>query len=90
MTLARLMCVRSHSQQQAQVADFEAIDAAVLEIEKRLKDFDQMKKWTETIQNNSGNMLETLRKVRKSLEKQIDTLHEKTAELKGLVDSQAD
>jgi len=35
-------------------------------------------------------MLEKLRKVRKSLEKQVETLREKTEELKELVDSQAD
>jgi hypothetical protein len=87
MTLARALCVRSHNHQRADEADFGAIDGAILEIEKRLKDFDQMRIWAKTIYSNSEKILDQLRIVRKSLEKQIETLRDKTGELKGLIDN---
>jgi hypothetical protein len=84
MTLARALCVRGSTQQASHAADFTAIDAAILEIDKRLKDFDQMKTWTETIRNNSDNIIKKLEIVRKSLETQVALLTEKTNDVKSL------
>ncbi|MFP6694110.1 MAG: hypothetical protein VB875_13895 [Pirellulales bacterium] len=89
MTLARALCVRKHNHQQTEAADFTAIDAAILEIEKRLRDFDQLRTWTKTIYSNSEKILDQLRGVRKSLERQIETLRDKTGELKSLVNDPA-
>ncbi|MBM3969660.1 MAG: hypothetical protein FJ302_07330 [Planctomycetes bacterium] len=84
VSLARALCVRVHNQQEAQSADFTAIDAAILEVEKRFKDFDEMKTWGETIQNNGKKIVDKLRIVRDSLETQVKVLRERTDELKQL------
>ena len=89
MTLARALCVRKYNHQQTEAADFTAIDAAILEIEKRLRDFDQLRTWTKTIYSNSEKILDQLRGVRKSLERQIETLRDKTGDLKSLVNDPA-
>lgn len=84
ISLARALCVRVHNQHHAQSADFLAIDAAILELEKRFKDFEEMKTWGETIQNNGKKIVDKLRIVRDSLETQVKILRERTDELKQL------
>jgi len=83
-TLARALCVRSRKHQEDETADFEAIDKAILEIEKRVGSLDEIKKWAETIQSNSGKILKTIETSRKSLEQQVELLREKTGTLKEL------
>jgi hypothetical protein len=58
------------------------MDAAILAIEKEANRLTQMKTWTETIQSNSGKVLEEVRKMATNLEKQIGLLRESVAALK--------
>ena len=81
-TLARALCVRTQEQTAAQTADFTAIEEAILEIEKRAAALDDVETWTNTIQNNSEKILKKLRTTRKSLERQVETLREKTQDLR--------
>lgn len=85
LTLARALSVRTHTQRHAQAADFTAIDAAILEIEKRATGFEDIEKWTETIQSSGEKILDRVRRARKALEQQVGVLREKTAELKHLL-----
>lgn len=88
-TLARALCVRTQEQTAAQAADFTAIDEAILEIEKRAAALDDVETWTTTIQNNSEKILKKLRTTRKSLERQVETLREKTQDLRGSLTSES-
>ena len=90
LELARALCVRGSRQSQAQAADFTALDAAILEIEKRSGALGEITTWTETIRNNSDKILDHVRKARNSLERQIETLREKLSDLKQSVQLPAD
>ena len=83
LTLARALCVRTHCAQQVQAADFETLDRAILEIEKRASSLEELEKWTTTIRNNSDKILDKLRITREALTKQADTLSTTLAALKG-------
>lgn len=85
LTLARALCVRSHAQRHSQAADFTTIDAAILEIEKRVTGFEEIERWTETIQSNGEKILDKVRKARKALEQQVAVLRDKTAELRQVL-----
>jgi hypothetical protein len=83
VTLARALCVREQQQRAAQAADFSTLDEAILEVERRAKDLDELRGWTVTIQNNSEKIIKKLDVVRKSLEKQTDLLRDSIADLKA-------
>jgi hypothetical protein len=82
LTLARALCVRTQQARATQAADFASIDAAIVDIERRLKDFEELKVWTSTIQNNSEKILKKLETVRKAIEKQTEVLRDSLAEVK--------
>ena len=50
---ARALCFRTERQSAAQQVDFETIDKAILEIEKRAGNLDEVRKSAETIQSSS-------------------------------------
>ena len=85
LELARALCIRAGRQSEAQAADFTAIDAAILEIEKRSNSLDEITKWSETIRNNSEKILDHIRKARNSLERQIETLQARIEDLRQSV-----
>jgi hypothetical protein len=81
---ARALCFRTERQSAAQQVDFDAIDKAILEIEKRAGNLDEVRKSAETIQNSSGKILERVRKDREALDKQVEILREKVKDLRDL------
>jgi hypothetical protein len=89
LELARALCIRAGRQSEAQAADFTAIDAAILEIEKRSNSLEQVKKWSETILNNSENIIKHVETARKSLARQIEILQERLYDLRQSVQSGA-
>jgi hypothetical protein len=80
---ARALCFRTERQSAAQQVDFEAIDKAILEIEKRAGNLDDVRKSAETIQSSSGKILERVRIDREALEKQVEILRERVGDLKN-------
>jgi hypothetical protein len=81
---ARALCFRNERQTAAQQVDFEVIDKAILEIEKRAGNLDDVRKSAETIKSSSEKILERVRKDRDALEKQVETLREKVKDLREL------
>jgi len=90
LELARALCIRGSRQSDAQAADFTALDVAILEIDKRAGALAEISTWAETIQNNSEKILDHVRKTRKSLERQVETLREKLSDLKQSMQSTAE
>jgi hypothetical protein len=90
LMLARALCIRDSKQRAAQVADFEAIDAAILDVERRAKDFDELHSWTTTIQHNSDKIIKKLVVVRKALVRQTELLRDNIADLKSSLPSVAE
>jgi len=81
--LAKALCVRQAKVREEELADFEVLDKAILEVERQSKRLEDIKKWTETIQGNSTKVLNEVRKMDEGLEAQIEVLHQSTTELRG-------
>ena len=84
---ARALCFRASCEAEAVKVDFEGIDRAILDIEKRAGNLDEVKKYAETIQSSSEKILKRVRIDRDGLEKQVSTLREKMGELKSMLHS---
>jgi hypothetical protein len=79
---ARALCFRAERNTAAAVADFDAIERAVLEIEKRAGNLDDVRKSADTIKSASEKILDRVRIDREALEKQVTQLREKFGELR--------
>jgi predicted XRE-type DNA-binding protein len=86
LCLAKALCVRESKTRDAEAADFQAIDCAILAIEKEAKRLDAMKTWTETITNNGGKILDEIRKMSVALERQTQLLKDAITGLKESAD----
>ena len=82
LCLAKALCVRESKTREAEAADFQAVDGAILAIEKEAKRLDAMKTWTETITNNGTKILDEVRKMSLGLERQMQVLKEAVSGLK--------
>lgn len=85
MSLAKALCVRHVKARKAETPDFQSIDAAILAVETEANRLTNMKTWTETIQSNSGKILEEVRKMKEGLDYQIHVLKESVGGLKQSV-----
>jgi len=76
LSLAKAICVRESCKRNAEAAEFEAIDTAILGIEKEAKRLDDMRRWTETIKASSDKVLDSVRKMADGLQSQVARLRE--------------
>jgi hypothetical protein len=81
-SLAKALCVRQARQRHAEDGNWDNMDAAILALEQEAKRLSKMKTWTETVQSNSGKILEEVRKMTEGLEQQIGILRESIAALR--------
>ena len=84
--VAKALCVREARARAVKVADFEALDSAILGIESESKRLAGMKTWVETIRSNSAKLLGEIRKMAEGLDQQIDSLRDAIANLKHAED----
>jgi hypothetical protein len=82
LSVARALCTRKALERSEMDVDFTAIDTALLEIAKQVKELDDIRTWTETIRNNGEKILGRLRISTEKLEKQGQVLTERVADLK--------
>lgn len=83
--IARACVVEQHRGEEAEEVDLEAIDRAINEIEKRAEGLDRVRKPAETIRSSSETILERVRIDQQALERQVLTLRQKLARLRGEV-----
>jgi hypothetical protein len=76
LEISRALCLRSHEASQRQQVDFEPIDRAILDIEKRVQNLDQVRKSAETIKSSSETILNRVRIDREALENQVAVLRD--------------
>lgn len=79
LAAAKALCVRA-GQSSEDAADFDAIQRAILEIEKRAGTLDEVRRSAETIQSASQKILDRIQRTRQALEKQVQTLHAKVGD----------
>ncbi len=82
LSVARALCTRKMLERGSMEVDFTAIDGALLEIAKQVKELDEIRTWTETIRSNGEKILGRLRISREKMEKQGELLAERVADLK--------
>ena len=82
LSLAKALCVRARKQKDAEKGSWDEIDSAILAVETEAARLANMKTWTETIQSNSGKVLDEVRKMATNLEKQTRLLRESVEALK--------
>ena len=83
LTLAKALCIRRGRQSKTQAADFEAIMIAILEVEKQAQSLDEITKSSETIRGATEKISDRVRISKNKLEKQVEQLKEKFAELRA-------
>lgn len=85
LSVARALCARARAQRDAEAADFEAIDRAILEIEKQAGGLDEITKSASTIKSGSEKILKRAEVMRTALARQTELLGEKVRDLKDQV-----
>ena len=85
LSVARALCARARARTNAEVADFDAIECAILEIEKQARGLDEMTRSAETIKSGSEKILKRAEIMRNAIGDQIETLTEKICELHRLL-----
>ncbi len=89
LTLARALCIRESRRSDAEAADLEAIEIAILDIVKKTESLGEIRTWAETIQNNSEKIIKRVDLSRKALSQQVDVLREKINDLRHLLPGSA-
>ena len=79
---ARALCFRAERRTESAKVDFDAIERAILEIEKRAGNLDDVRKSADTIKSASEKILERVRIDREALDKQVTQLREKVGDLR--------
>lgn len=82
LTIAKALCVIETRKSAEQSEDLGALEKAVLEVEKRVGNLDQVATYAQTIQTNSTKILDRVRIDREALERQVEILHQVVASLK--------
>ncbi len=81
---ARALCFRAERNTTAQQVDFETIEKAILEIEKRAGNLDEVHKSADTIKSASEKILNRVRIDREALDKQVEVLRERVKDLRAM------
>ena len=82
LEIARALCVRTQQVKEQRQIDFAPIDGAILDIEKRISNLDQIRNSATTIKSSSEKILERVRKDQGALEKQVGILRESMTDIK--------
>jgi hypothetical protein len=82
LELARAMCFYSQRQRECQTADFESIEAAMLDIEKRANNLKDVHTSAVTIRNSSESIIKRVEIDREALRTQVAILREKITDLR--------
>ncbi len=86
LSLAHALCARARTRREADEADFDAIDRAILEIEKQMRGLDEMTRSAETIKSGSEKILKRAEIMRKGIGEQLEILDKKVRDPKGLLE----
>jgi len=86
LEIAWALCVRTQHQAEEREIDFTTIDKSILDIEKRVKNMDQIRNSAQTIKSSSEKILERVRIDQESLEKQLVVLRECIDDIKQSID----
>lgn len=89
LSVAKALSTRANTQAKETGADFEAIEKAILEIERQSNGLEEITTSAQTIRNSSDKILNRARIMGEGLTKQIAILNEKVAALREAVGSES-
>lgn len=81
LSLARALATRGTAVGSARTADFEVIEEAILEVEKRAASLDEIKTYAETIRSGADKIAERARITREALDRQVMRLRDRVEDL---------
>lgn len=85
LSVARALAVRQAKQSAEQSADYQAIDKAIIDLEKALNGLDELQTSADAVHNHGEKMQKRIGLMRKELTKQIGILREHTQSLASAV-----
>ena len=83
LSVARALCARVRRRTETEGAGFEAIDRAVLEIEKQARGLDEIQRSAQTIKSGSEKILSRAGIMKTALAEQLEVLGERVHALKA-------
>lgn len=89
LSVAKALCTRANAQVKETGADFEAIEKAILEIERQSGGLEEITTSAQTVRNSSDKILNRARIMGEGLAKQIAILNEKVAGLREAIGSES-
>ena len=75
--------LREYFDPASESADLDALDKAILELEREAKRLGEIRRWMETVNSNSGKVLNEVAKMTEGVQKQIDCLRETATALRS-------
>lgn len=87
LSVSKALSLHPKSRSKETGADFEAIENAIIEIERQAGGLGEIKTYAETIHNSSNKILDRARIMRNGLDKQIGILNDKVDNLREAVGS---
>ncbi len=88
LMVAKALCTRSVKEKEAQRIDFEPTDRAIREIEKQAGTLADIITWAGTIKSNSEKILDRVRIIQESVQRQIKILDEQTSIIRLSVEAE--
>ncbi|KAB2310674.1 hypothetical protein F8A87_08285 [Betaproteobacteria bacterium SCN2] len=80
---AKAMAVRARVENAERVADFQAIDKSLTEIQRQAKYLDEIRTWSGTIKNNAEKVIDRVERMQKALDAELDNLGQQVEQLKS-------
>lgn len=85
LSVARAICAQNQAQNETVTLDIESIESAIRDVEKQINGLDEIKQWSETIENNSNKILNRVRIMRNNLTTQVSVLDNSVSELRAVI-----
>ena len=85
MSIARALAVRQAAERGETAVDLAVIEKAILEIEKRAGELDQIKSGAESIIKSANKILDRQRIIREALDREIESLRDRTFALREIL-----
>jgi hypothetical protein len=85
LSVARALCARARARSDAETADFEVIERAILEIEKQARGLEEVTRSAETIKSGSEKILKRAEIMHRAFGEQLEFLNKKVQNLKRLL-----
>ena len=85
LSVAKALSVRTKAHGEEVGPDLEAMEKAILEVERQARGLGEIDTWTNTIKSNSDKILDRVRIMRAGLKTQTGVLQEKLAALRDVV-----